>query len=192
MRKLTRASAAIVLVAALVACSDDSTESSSTTSASSSETTNVFDPESDDLCEWVTAEEIVELLTAAGATVSGPATAIEPNVEDETGWNCAWTLASGQEIQIGAKATSRASSMQDLDMVAEYEAPDQVMSPGSAVSGHPDLSDGVIVENMAFGRFGFFPPRRDAQLNVLVPGANETVLMTTGDTLLGELGWLNA
>ena len=62
-------------------------------------------------------------------------------------------------------------------------------------SAHPDLSNGVIVENMAFGRFGFFPPGLDGQLNVVIYDSNETssfesVVMITGDELLGELGWL--
>lgn len=173
----------------------ESSESASTTTASSSKPVEVFDPESDDLCQWVTADDIVEFLTAAGATVDGPATEIEANADDETGWNCAWTLRSGEEIQIGASASRLASSMQNLDMVAEYEAPGQVMSPGAVVSGHPDLSDGVIVENMAFGRFGFFPPGLDGQLNVGIYDSNvtssfESVVMITGDELLGELGWL--
>ena len=149
----------------------------------------------DDLCQWVTGDEVVEFLTAAGADVEGPATASEPWTDDATGWNCGWTLASGDEIQLGAESTTRLSSMEELNMVTEYTEPGQVMQPGEVVSGHPNLSQGVVVENQAFGRFGFYTPTTDAQLNLHFNGdwdsdTYEAVVMGTADAVLDELGWL--
>lgn len=161
------------------------------------ESVAVFDPESDDLCEWVTGNDVVEFLTAAGADVEGPATASEPWTDDATGWNCGWTLASGDEIQLGAKNTTRLSSMEELNRVTAYAEPGQVMNPtGELVSGHPNLSRGVVVENQAFGRFGFYTPTTDAQLNLHFNGdwysdTYEAVVMGTADAVLDELGWLS-
>jgi hypothetical protein len=159
------------------------------------ESVAIFDAESDDLCEWVTGDEVVEFLTAAGADIEGPATASEPWTDDATGWNCGWMLASGDEIQLGAKSTNRLSSSEDLNMVAEYTEPGQVMQPGAMVSGHPNLSQGVVVENQAFLRFAFYTPTTEAQLNLQFTGdwdsdTYEAVVMGTADAVLDELGWL--
>ena len=74
------------------------------------------------------------------------------------------------------------------------------MEPGATVSGHPALSDGVVVENTAFGRFTFYTPGRDDVLNVmfLTVGAEaaeagyEAALMAMSDSVLGDLGWVPA
>jgi hypothetical protein len=187
MRVVPRGVLAVAVALAFASCSDGTNESAV-----------IFDPESDDLCEWVTGDEVVEFLTAAGADVEGPATASEPATADTTGWNCAWTLASGETIQLGAKSTTRLSSDEELNMVTEYTEPGQVMQPaGELVSGHPNLSQGVVVENQAFGRFAFYTPTTDAQLNLQFTGDSysdtyEAVVMGTADAVLDELVWLPA
>ena len=85
-------------------------------------------------------------------------------------------------------------------MIAEYEGPGQVMKPGATVVGHPALSDGVVVENNAFGRFVFYIPGQDDVLNVVfwTDGAeaaeedDETALMAMSDSVLSDLGWVPA
>ncbi|MGB7877364.1 MAG: hypothetical protein WBL31_01290 [Ilumatobacteraceae bacterium] len=160
-----------------------------------------FSSERDDLCEWVTGDEVAEFVIAAGFAVERPATASEPATDDATGWDCAWTFASGEELQLGVRARpGRLDALQARDTVAEYEGPGQIMEPGATVSGHPALSDGVVVENTAFGRFTFHTPGRDDVLNVmfLTVGAEaaeagyEAALMAMSDSVLGDLGWVPA
>lgn len=160
--------------------------------------TGALDPATGDLCAWVTGDDVVEFLTFAGADVEGPVRLSERWPDDPFfGWACAWTLASGEEVQLGARSTSRASATQQLGMNSEYQEPGQVMDPGAGpISGHPDLSDGVLVENSAFGRFIFLTPHGERQLSVYISSVgesevDETVLMVTADTILKELGWLD-
>ena len=157
-----------------------------------------FSSERDDLCEWVTGGEVAEYVTAAGFAVEGPATASEPATDDTTGWDCAWTFASGEELQLGVRARpGRLDGLQDLGLVAEYEGPGQIMEPGATVVGHPALSDGVVVENTAFLRFAFYTSGRDDVLNVVfrtdVEAAYyEAAITAMSDSVLSDLGWVPA
>ena len=186
----------VVLVLTVAACSDDSDEDAETSgSGSTAAAVAVFEPESDDLCEWMTGDEVVEILQAAGAAdVEAPAVASSPDGDDPLGWDCVWTVAPGYELQLGA----RSSGQDRPDIPDNYTRTGQVMQPGGGpVAGHPALSEGVIVENQAFGRFSFFVVDTDHQLNLLYSyweGSSdeefETVLMSTADAVLAELGWL--
>ena len=123
--------------------------------------TTIEEPtERDDLCEWVTGDDVVEFVTAAGFDVEGPATASEPWTDDATGWDCGWTFASGEELQLGVRdRPGRFDALQQLDEIVEYEEPGQIMEPGATVVGHPALSEGIVVENNAFLRFTFLTAR---------------------------------
>lgn len=192
MRQVAHGLCAVMVVAAVAGCDGNGDETAVTTEVPATAAVMAFDPQSDDLCRWVTGVEIVEFMNAAGANVEGPATVTEPNLEDATGWNCAWTLVSGEEIHLGAVSYSTVRP----EIADNYEGPGQVMDPaGAPVLGHPDLSDGVVVENRAFGRFSFYVPGTDHQLNVLIVDdysqAYETVVMGTAEAVLGELGWLH-
>jgi hypothetical protein len=202
-----------VALMSLASCSDDDGTADSTpatTEAPSPTTTEelpatsaetqlaVFSSERDDLCEWVTGDEVAEYVTAAGFAVEGPATATEPVTEDTTGWDCAWTFASGEELQLGVRNhPGRLDSLQELDMIVEYQEPGQIMQPGATVSGHPALSDGVVVENNGFLRFTFYTPGRDDVLNVSFwtedagnEDGYEAALMAFSDSVLSDLGWV--
>ena len=210
-----RAISVLVAVAlmSLASCDDDDGTSDSTpaTTETPAPTTTeelpatsaeaqlaAFSSERDDLCEWVTGAEVAEYVTAAGFTVEGPATANEPATDDTTGWDCAWTFASGEELQLGVRARpGRLDGLQELELVAEYEGPGQIMEPGATVVGHPALSDGVVVENTAFLRFAFYTSGRDDVLNVVfwtdVEAPDfEAAIMAISDNVLSDLGWVPA
>lgn len=152
-----------------------------------------FSTDRDDLCEWVTGDKVAGFVLAAGFDVAGPAMASEPETEDRTGWDCAWTFASGEELQLGIRPRpGRLDSLQELDEIVEYAEPGQVMNIGAVVSGHPVLGDGVVVENTAFGRFVFFTPERDDVLNVWFGGTgdDESGVMFVAERVLQDLGWV--
>lgn len=203
----------VLALMSLASCNDDDGTSDSTpaaTEASAPTTTEElpatsaelqlagYSSERDDLCEWVTGVEIAEYVIAAGFTVEGPATASEPATGDATGWDCAWTFASGEELQLGVRARpGHLDGLQELGLIAEYEGPGQIMDPSATVVGHPALSDGVVVENNAFLRFAFYTPGRDDALNVMfrtdVEAADyEAAIMATSDSVLSDLGWVPA
>ena len=152
----------------------------------------------DDLCGWATDDEVVEFVTAAGFVVAGPASASDPLTDDATVWGCAWTFASGEELQLGVSdRPGRLDSLQELDVVVEYVEPGQIMEPGATIYGHPALSEGVVVENNAFGRFSFYTPGTDQVLNLVFLTEEvadeegcETALMALADSVLGDLGWV--
>ena len=178
---------------------------------------DAFDPDADDLCAWVTGDEIVAHLIAAGDDVEGPAAPTEPDTEDTTGWDCAWTLASGEEIQLGARTITPRAQTEPVEPeqpgfgYSEYEEPGQIMEPGAHVIGHPYLNEGVTVENEAFLRFSFYPLDSDHILNVNYwsedvmcddselddsgycdkdTSGYETVLTRTANAILQDLGWV--
>ena len=213
-----RAMPVLVAVAlmSLASCDDDDGTSDSTpaiTEAPAPTTTEelpatsaqaqlaAFSSERDDLCEWVTGGDVSEYVTAAGFAVEGTATASEPATDDTTGWDCAWTFVSGEELQLGVRARpGHLDGLQELELIAEYEGPGQIIRPGTTVVGHPALSDGVVVENTAFGRFAFYTPGRDDVLNVMfwTDGAEageedyEAAFMAMSDSVLSDLGWVPA
>jgi len=151
----------------------------------------------DDLCEWVTGDKVAGFVLAAGFDVEGPAAASEPETEDSTGWDCAWTFASGEELQLGIRPLpGLLDSLRKLDEIVEFAEPGQIMDIGAVVSGHPVLGEGVVVENTAFGRFVFFTPGRDDVLNVWFGGNDhgednyESGVMFVAERVLQDLGWV--
>lgn len=175
-----------VAIMAVTGCTDDDDAGDSGAA--------VFDADADDLCEWVTGEELVESLTDAGWGVQGPATAGDPASDDLTGWDCAWGFASGEELQLGIR---QGSLGEEADVVV-YAGPGQIMENiGLSVIGHPALSDGVVVENAAFLRFLFYAPGLDHRLNVTFISEQsgnedtyEETVMTLADDILVDLGWI--
>ena len=142
----------------------------------------------------MTGEELAESLTDAGWEVRGPAPAGDPASDDLTGWDCAWVFASGEELQLGI----REGSLGEEADVVEYEGPGQIMENiGLLVTGHPGLSDGVVVENVAFLRFLFYAPGLDHRLNVMFISEQsgnedtyEETVMTLADDILVDIGWV--
>ena len=184
----------------LTSCSDDDTAQSTPTtteeSASAPTTTDQL-TERDDLCQRVTDDEVVEFVSAAGFAVDGPAAASAPWA-DATGWDCGWRFASGEELQLGVRnRPGRLDALQQRNAIVEYEEPGQIMEPGAIVSGHPALSDGVIVENNAFLRFAFLTAAHDEELHLTFvtedagnEASYETAVMALADSVLDDLGWI--
>lgn len=208
------AAAAALVIAGIIALRADDDSSTLMTDDGPATVADAFDPAVGDLCARVSGGDVVAHLVAAGDDVEGPATPIEPATEDATGWDCAWVLASGEEIQLGARSTGPRPQTEPVDPeepgsgYTGYRMPGQIMEVGAYVIGHPELSEGVAVENMAFLRFGFYPVGSDHILNVRYSSDDamcddaelgeagscntagyETVLMRTADALLHDLGW---
>ena len=203
-----------VAIAGLIALWVDDDSDTLTVEDGPTTVTDGFDPAVDDLCGWVTGDDIVAHLTAAGADVEGPATPTEPAPDDPMGWDCEWVLASGEEIQLGARTIW---PRPDYDLAdaddpmyygyVEYDEPGQIMEPGAYIIGHPDVGDDVAVKNEGFLRFSLYPLGSDHELNIMYffqdywecddsetcnqEGLRyETVVMGTAGAVLQDLQWV--
>lgn len=121
----------------------------------------------DDLCEWVTEEDVTgfarDAYEAVGADWAGTAELIgEHWVEDGTEYECGWGL-SGSEglILVYAEPVPQAS---DEEVVAYGDQNVTNIPIIGIVSEHPEFEDDVLISNHAFGRYGFWVPSSDAQL----------------------------
>lgn len=148
----------------------------------------VFSFGRDRLCDWFSAEKIAELV-AAEYDWNGTATERGP---ERYGLGCAWTL-SGEGERNGVV----------LEHATPAEAPFVEHVPengysgaeyGVGVSGHPELSDGVIYYrgNMTAASFGV-PDRGFVTVLIWVPGDDEFMYgakhFAFADAVVQELGW---
>lgn len=165
-----------------------------------------FDFETDDLCEWVSAEEVAGLV---GEAYGWEATAVEVPPEYPE-WACQWELtgSDGRDGEVVAgEAVWEAFGGGPYDLtgamttgVVDFVDMDEEWVPiGAAVTGHPSLSDGVVVHNGGFGQFAFGVPPRDRylQVTVIVPGEEdwaqrEPKFFAVANGIIEALGWLPA
>jgi hypothetical protein len=159
----------------------------------------VFSFADDDLCEWLTGEEVAALISAVYAW-DGTATIDEKS--DPGG--CTWLL-SGPDGYGDHLAVGDASQWLDIDGnpydVAAQTPTDYTheLEPwidiGATVSGHPDLSKGVVVHNGAYGQYAFWAPPSEQYLaySLAVPGVEDVFtegrFFAVANDLLRELGW---
>ena len=194
---------AIVVLSVLAlgagACGDDDDE------------TEVFSFMTDDLCGWISEAEVAEFVREAyaqsGVEWNGGVAAAEP---DGSAWDlpgrdyCRWVPTGG-----GYVIARGLDPSMFFDPVEEFsEIADEVGSlgfAGFAVSGHPDLADGVIAANAAFGRYGFWLEGTDEVLGLeavleqvaedpLEPDGidwaqQQRMLFHIANSFLTEMGW---
>lgn len=160
-----------------------------------------FDFATDDLCEWVSADEVAGFVEDAFD--------VEVSAELVYGsGRCEWRLVddSGREAGwVGAEqAIWRSFDGVPYDMPAAFGSPidyaESQAAPvaiGAAVSGHPALGEGVVVHNGGFGQFAFGVPPREQylQVSVGVEGYDdwddlEPRFFAVADDFMEALGWL--
>jgi hypothetical protein len=168
----------------------------------------VFSFADDDLCEWVTQEELTGFITEAfdwdGSAVQTP--------PDSPSAKCEWRLigdeegeigfvsafdATGGELQPKEGESGEAVDFAALDVV-DFSDHTPVEMDVVAVSGHPDLSDGVVAYDYGWNTYVFWVPPRDDYLGLFfgVPIGDSEVWVDAGyfevaDQILHELGWVD-
>ena len=203
------------LVFAMVACSS-SDDAATTTDMQTTDTTeatvpatsgtqanpvDVFSFADDDLCEWVTEEEIAGFI----ATAFDWNGSVNQILSSPSSVNCEWRLIGGEEVVTGSiYAYDAPTELQTAEGEPyDFAALDVVnFSPdvrqSAAVSGHPNLSDGVVAYDYGWGTYVFWVPPRDEYLALqfpLISGASEfwadASYFMVADQFLHELGWVD-
>lgn len=182
---------AVLLVGGLliVACGDDDEGGGA----------EVFRFADDDLCEWISEDEVTEFVREAyalsGIDWEGDVAAAEPS---GSAWDlpggdyCTWIPTGGGHVIARGLTPSQFSPPNDYSE-ADYDA----VTHGS-VSGHPDFPDGIIAAGAAFGRYGFWLEDSDEVLGLEVLldesdsgdwSQQEKMLFHIANSFLAEMGW---
>lgn len=166
-----------------------------------------FDFEIDDLCTWVSAADVGTFVEEAyGWDVVAVDLSTPPSSD---GWDCQWKLSgsNGEQGEVAAEEVDWEWS-EDIPYdihqamtqdVVDFADIDEAWVPiGATVSGHPSLSEGVLVHNGGFGQFAFGVPPRDRylQVSVRVPDEDDWELteprfLAVANSILEALGWLH-
>jgi hypothetical protein len=159
-----------------------------------------------DLCMPVSPREISAFVEDA---FGWEATAVMVEPSDEY-WDCQWELAGGEgergyvwvahaswfDFEGFPIVTSGPSGERVVDF-ADLEEPQ--IPVGALVSGHPSLTEGVLVYDGGFGAYAFGVPPRDqfVQISVNVPLIDEEEwslveprFFAFADSYIEELGWI--
>ena len=153
----------------------------------------------DDLCEWVTQEEIAGFIAAAfdwdGTLVEQPTQG-----PDNSAWELVGNGSGGVSVYDAGQWETFGGNPVDwgAEDIVEFsdDDPDYV-EIGATVSGHPALSDGVVVHNGAFGQYAFWVPPRPEYLafSLDVPGVDNMFeadrFFMVADQIIRELGWVD-
>jgi hypothetical protein len=214
--------ALVVSVIFLAGCSDDASDEATPTgtTAASAEVTTVptttapasaepieeaFSFADDDLCEWVTDEDVAEMLADVfdwSGTLTEQPKPTSRSGEPEAD-NCHWVLSGNGDGHVAVYDAGQWETfggapfdLATADIVAYSEGDPDSVELGAAVSGHPALSDGVVVYNGAFGQYAFWVPPRQEYLafSLAVPGVSDVFegdrFFMVADQLVHALGWL--
>ena len=219
---------AVVMVAAGCSGDDDDTAEDATTTTTVDEaevlSTTVppaeviegaFTFADDDLCEWVSAEKVAEFVAAEfewdgtavleGAAADRYRAAGEPEDPDSCQWTLTSTAGDVSDVLAGNASITWVDTSGNARHYREMEVDDfdeevGYVEIGSAVSGHPSLSDGVVVSNGAFHRYVFWVPPIDQYLRMFVSlpdnmsaedwADDEARFFRVADRFVQELGWL--
>ena len=136
----------------------------SATNEATESTVDVFSFADDDLCEWVTAEEVTRLVSTV---YPWNGTAADGVPESEGSGSCLWSLSGGDgNGYLSAGDASRWVGFGPgpyevwAGPVVEYSEEDLAsIEVGTNVTGHPALSDGVVMGGGLFGQYAFWVPR---------------------------------
>lgn len=216
-----KARAAVLMCSVILAfagCSDDSSDSTATTESalpgSTTATSHVigvqladaFTFAEDDLCDWITADEIAGFFASE---YDWEGTAELVNTADTGPDECRWRLTIAGEDDYFEVSAGNADPgvLVPYEEIVEYDGG----TVGGTVSGHPALSDDVIVQSAGWGVYSFWVPPRDEYLSLLMnlhSGDSPEVVgvdsspdkqvrveaqhrfFAFADQLLQELGWV--
>ena len=181
--------AALLLAGAVAACGGDGDS-------------DAFTFTDDELCDWITTDEVAGFYASV---YEWDGTAELVNTEDAGPDECWWRLTSPTEngyVEVSA-GNADPGFLLPYEEVAEYDG-EPVPDPGGAVSGHPALSEGVVVQSAGWGAYSFWVPPRDEYLSLLAnrvsgdsPGTrvvgvgDQDRFFAFADQLLQELGWVS-
>jgi len=175
-------------------------EVSTTTVPSAEVVEGAFTFADDDLCEWVSEDEVAEFV-AAEFEWDGTAVLEGASEPEEDPDSCQWRLMSTAG-EAGGVTAGNASTWEDFNNepydFSEVEVVDFNEDLGfveigsSAVSGYPSLSDGVVVHSGGFGQYAFWVPPSDEYLYlmVVIEDGDEGEFFGVADRFVRELGWL--
>lgn len=219
MRKL----AVVVSVIVLAGCSDDANNAASPTEptvtstgvtpvpttiepASADSIEEAFSFVDDDLCEWVNDEDVAEVLADVfdwSGTLTEQPSPTSRSGEQEAD-NCSWELSGNGDGYFAVYDAGQWETfggapfdLEEVDIVAFSEDDPDWVEIGATVSGHPALSDGVVVHNGAFGQYAFWVPPRQEYLafSLAVPGVDDVFegdrFFMVADQLMHTLGWVD-
>ena len=129
----------------------------------------------DDLCEWITADEVAGFFASV---YDWDGTVEVPDMTDAEPDECRWRLTSttGGEFYELHAGNADPGVLLPVEVI-EFDG-GSVGTPGEAVSGHPALSEGVVVQSAGWGVYSFWVP----------PGDDYLALALTRDTGAGDSG----
>lgn len=188
--------AMLLLAAAATACGDDDGDA--------------FTFADDELCEWITAEEVTGFFASTYEwDGTGELVDTEHSGPDECWWHLN-SAAGDADFEISA-GNADPGFLLASDEIVEYQG-GPVPAPGGTVSDHPALSEGVIVQSAGWGAYSFWVPPREEYLSLFAnrhpsdgtaaTGVDSATDETTrveeqhrffafADQLLHELGWVS-
>ena len=160
----------------------------------------VFSFADDNLCEWVTEEEIAGFIAEAfdwnGTAILTP---------DD--WTCVWRLIGDEDDEVGfVFARDATGEFKVLGEPLDFAALDVVDFSDNwwhddveaAMSGHPDLSVGVLVHTHGWGQYVFWVPPGHEYLLLYVPRISGALEFdgddgdfVVADQIVRELGWVD-
>ncbi len=176
----------------------------SVTSEAQETSVDVFSFADDDLCEWVTEDEVAGFVATAFEW-DGTVTQSPPDAPLGGPTTCEWQLTAdgdptGILVATEAQWQTFGGSPYDLAALAvvDYDDADPAEIERAAVSGHPALSEGVLVTADGWGQFAFWVPPRDQYLALMIDVPGEELsypiddrVFSIADQFLRELGWVN-
>ena len=159
---------------------------------------DVFTFAEDDLCDWVSEDEVTSFVRDAyaqsGIEWDGSVVAAEPGA---SAWDlpdsdyCQWEPSDGGHVIARGFPPS-----QFLGGIIEFPTLNETTPIGN-YSEHPSVADYVIVGNAAFGRFGFWLEDSDEKLGLEVAFREgttdedwENMLFDVANSFLSEMGWI--
>jgi hypothetical protein len=163
----------------------------------------------DDLCDWITVDEVAEFFASEYEWVG---TAELVNTADTGPDECRWrlTIAGADDYFEVSAGNADPGVLVPYDEIVEYDG-EGVPVPGGTVSGLPSLSEGVVLQSAGWGVYSFWVPPRDEYLSLFVNRHSSDGSEVTGvdsspdeeirleeqnrffafaDHLLQELGWV--
>lgn len=165
-----------------------------------------FDFATDDLCTWVSAEDVGDFVAEAYGWTVVAVDLVTPPSSD--GWDCQWKLtgSDGGQGEVAAEEVdweTFGGEPYDIhramtDDVADFAEVDEATVPiGATVMGHPSMGDGVVVHNGGFGQFAFGVPPQDQylQVSVVLPDEEdwaeyEPKFFAVANSIIEAPGWL--
>ena len=164
----------------------------------------------DDLCEWVSEDEVAEFVATEFDDPEVTVVLDENSGGPENPDSCQWVLTSTAPDEFGSVSAANAElpgaeSIAKAGPPVDFDEEGGFVEIGSAVSGHPSLSDGVVVYNNAFLRYLFWVPPSEQYLEVSILGYpseesadededdwadDQARVFGVADRFVQELGWL--